>query len=109
MLYEIAMQQPQGPGLGHAQGPGLGHAQGPGLAAKLATKMELLEMSLLLCPQHVPSLIALADMELQRMDGNTNTNTNTNTHHHHLLCAENQAHAYATSAVRANEMNPEAW
>ena len=85
-----------------APGPGLAHAPGPGLAAKIATKMELLEMSLLLCPQYVPSLIALADMELQRTEGNDDPI-------HSLLWAENQAYVYATSAVRANEMNPEAW
>ena len=96
-----------------------------------AAATELLQLAVLLCPTHVPALVALADVELRRVEGPPATATATvatdaaqrpvpfyqtvGTDCPPPSAAtvargwESPAATYAWRAVRARELDPEAW
>lgn len=105
---------------------------------KISIARDLLLMSLGLCPEYVPSLLALANLELavlERKSGVTSgvhdgqerklygnicaqkspkdkkdrTSDSGNEVQGPSLCMESQAYSYAMSAVRCKEFNPECW
>lgn len=97
-------------------------------AEDVASAVELLNISLVLCPHHTPSLVALADIELKRLvrtsvavtgagagagavggGGGGGEDPVTASAETMAMCRESRAGTYATAAVRARDLDPESW